>query len=257
MSGLLLSTPVETIPILVTFSAVSGGIFFYAPPLDPSPSASSLPRGHSRAETAAAAGVASSSHDAEGGTAVDGRRRHPVEESQEGAAAAAAQVEEEEAEEEAAVFLDDAFPGKLSAAPVSLRSTATWEGRVQGMESSGPLVRATLTRTDVPGVMTGGGFPPGADSGIVRVSNNLFWELWEYRLCWAGMMRLLLVPLSCVDEVAKEGVCDIFFLLHHLKVCRYNQKTMSPVLLKRRNFSTPSPPGGASGIRRRQGLRRF
>lgn len=50
------------------------------------------------------------------------------------------------------VYLDNAFPGKLTVAPVSLRSTAAWEGRVEGMGSSGPLIRATLTRTDVPGL---------------------------------------------------------------------------------------------------------
>lgn len=168
VSGLLLSTPVETVPILVTYSAVSGGIFFHAPPLATSPAAASP----------------SSREEHNGGqqpetTAVTPGRRRALETPVPANEEKAADTEEVEAAAAAAVtYLDNAFPGKLTVAPVSLRSTATWEGRVEGMESSGPLVRATLTRTDVPGlagiaergggVGRGGGDPslPGAEAGF-------------------------------------------------------------------------------------------
>lgn len=170
VSGLLLSTPVETVPILVTYSAVSGGIFFHAPPLDP-PSASPLPRDRYQPEAVkAAAAAAGSRHDTQDGCiAAEEGRQQTAEDVQGQGAAAWVDEEEGEKEAEVAVFLENAFPGKLIAAPVSLRSTAPWEGRVEGMESSGPLVRATLTRRVVPGVMAGGGYSPGADSGVVEV----------------------------------------------------------------------------------------
>lgn len=175
VSGLLLSTPVETVPILVTYSAVSGGIFFHAPPLDtPSASPRSREQYNGQPETT-------------GTTATSGRtpdspaEEEEDEEEDEAGDKAAAQLEEEVA----VAYLENAFPGKLAVAPVSLRSTATWEGRVEGMESSGSLVRATLTRTDVPGLAAaseteraagGGEYSAGAtaDAGVVQVRECAF-----------------------------------------------------------------------------------
>lgn len=167
VSGLLLSTPVETVPILVTYNAVSGGIFFHAPPLA-SASSRDQHNGHPDTTTTVSPGGRSL------GT--------PADEDKGVHEAAAAQLGEAGEAAAAVTYLDNAFPGKLTVAPVSLRSTATWEGRVEGMESSGPLVRATLTRTDVPGLAetaeraggVGGGDPAfsGAEaevSGVVQV----------------------------------------------------------------------------------------
>lgn len=80
------------------------------------------------------------------------------------------EYEEDEGEEaDTVVHLEDSFPGKLRAAPVLLRSTATWEGRVDGIESSGPRLRTTLTRRDVPGVSaTAAAAAPEKGTGAAR-----------------------------------------------------------------------------------------
>ncbi|CAN0111707.1 unnamed protein product, partial [Laminaria digitata] len=146
VKGLLLSTPVETVPILVSYDAVSGGIFFHAPPLV-NPFAS--PRNPT--EKAAKSYYDAAYSDFDG---TDNEVNGAADKNGRGAAELG---EEDEPPSEFAVHIDNAFPGRVSIATVSLRSTAPSESRVEGMESSGPLVRATLTRRDVPGVSVGRG----------------------------------------------------------------------------------------------------
>lgn len=102
--GLLLSTPAETVPVLVTYDAVKGGIFFHASPTS---------------------------------VATDGVTEEKV--------------------GPTVMHLNNAFPGREVISGVSIRSTASWEGYVEKMVSSGPLVRATLTQRYVPGVSMNGG----------------------------------------------------------------------------------------------------
>lgn len=129
--GLLLSTPAETVPVLVTYDAVRGGIFFHASP--PSFATDGVASG---------AGVTEEG-DVEGGPAV--------------------------------THLNNAFPGREVVSGVSLRSTASWESHVEDIVSSGPLVRATLTRRNVPRVSTVNGSVVevrGRLLGVKSQSNN-------------------------------------------------------------------------------------
>lgn len=212
VSGLLLSTPVETVPILVAYSAVSGGIFFHAPPLGATPPAAASPppreQNNDQPETGTGPSAAMAS-----GKVLDS----PVDQEAVDSSPAAAKTQREE--EVAVAYLENAFPGKLRAAPVSLRSTAASEGRVEGMKSSGPLVRAVLTRTDVPagplaaaasvsaerGAAAGGGPSPGttSDSSAVQVRENKNasrkWKPWAWPAGhrWAGCSRLALQSDVC------------------------------------------------------------
>lgn len=207
VSGLLLSTPVETVPILVTYSAVSGGIVFHAPPLaTPSASPPSVGEQHKHSggqpETGTPEAVSERrTLDSSPAATVDEYGQNAKDKT---ATAAAANLEVEGGEEEeevAVVYLENSFPGKLTAAPVSLRSTATWEGRVEEIKSSGPLVRATLTRTEVPGLAEsgaerggqGGGDGDGEETdvpGVVQVRVCLL-EVgpWARRACMHACMR--------------------------------------------------------------------
>lgn len=156
---MLLSTPVETVPILVTYDAVSGGIFFHAPPLENS---AGSPLREEETETAS---LQSQQFDTE-------KNNQHAAELDTGETENAAELDEGEIE--VAVHLENAFPGRVAASGVSLRSTASWEGRVEGMESSGPLVQATLARRDVPGVSRKGGVKRKGsantdDDGVVEV----------------------------------------------------------------------------------------
>lgn len=177
VSGLQLSTPVETVPVLVTYSAVCGGIFFHAPAVggDSSPryeSASSssppplprVPHGDPPdGTTGASRGTLVNKRILDDEGQQQQQQIFDAARGRKGQSAAAAQTEEDGGE--VSVRLDDAFPGKKRVSPVSLRSTATWDGRVEGMESSGPLIKATLARRDVPGVSVGGG-GQGTGAGV-------------------------------------------------------------------------------------------
>lgn len=164
VEGLLLSTPVETVPILVTYDAVRGGVFFHTPPL-PDRFRRDAPEG--------------------GLTAKDERKTSAA-----GTGSNATELDAAELEQahEVAVHLENAFPGRTASSGVSLLSTASWEGRVEGIGSTSPLVQATLTRRDVPGV-AGGGRKSGGRSereetgsgsdGVVEVRHFFF--------CGAGL----------------------------------------------------------------------
>ncbi|CAN0238847.1 unnamed protein product, partial [Ectocarpus fasciculatus] len=184
VSGLQLSTPVETVPVVVTYSAVCGGIFFHAPavvggssaPYEPASSSSPpLPRVPHGDPPDGTTGASRGTPESERIFDADGQQQQQQQQSlgaargRKGQAAAqsgeAAQLDEGEDGRVVTVRLDDAFPGKVKASPVSLRSTAAWEGRVEGMESSGPLIKATLARRDVPGVLVGGG-GEGTGAGV-------------------------------------------------------------------------------------------
>lgn len=220
VSGLLLSTPVEAVPIMVTYTAVRGGVSFHVPPSS-SRHAAVTPAGgaggynhHQHGTRDSPKGdsflfsannnknnvAGRNEHETAGGSFNRARPKAAaaafpptakmgstdrleqirqeislsakVAEAMAAVDASAAQARAAKAAEEkleAVIRLENAFPGKPAVSPVSLRSTATWQGRVEGMDSSGALVRATLTRRDLPGVAKEATEEGGGDAGIVEV----------------------------------------------------------------------------------------
>lgn len=152
--GLVLSTPVETIPILVTYDAVRGGIFFHPPPLH-HPSLSGAPQ-----EVV----------DAEGGD--EDTREEDFAARLHAAQFAHDDDDHHEEQQKVTVHLENAFPGRLAVSGVSLRSSASWEARLEGMASNGPFVRATLTRRDVPASGSGGGRAEGEGGAYADAGSN-------------------------------------------------------------------------------------
>lgn len=198
VEGLLLSTPVETVPILVTYDAVRGGVFFHTPPL-PDRFRRDTPEGGLTAKEERKTSAAGTDSNA---TELD-----------------AAELDQSQ---EVAVHLENAFPGRTASSGVSLLSTASWEGRVEGIGSTSPLVQATLTRTDVPGVAAGGRSEreeagSGSD-GVVEVRPRFFnLRFFRFLFCGAGLQSnrgcVLFCPLHLrLQLYLKKGLHACYFL---------------------------------------------
>lgn len=161
MRGLLLSTPVEAVPILVTYSVVSGGIFFHGPSVQYTPdNAQESSAINKSTERERGKSKTQNLHKA-AGRLTDRFRKEAGRDSQSESAPDAMKDAEV-----AAIHLGKAFPGNVAVSPVSLRSTVSRAGRVESMESDGPLVRTVLTNRDLPGVSTSPRLE-GAENGNV------------------------------------------------------------------------------------------
>lgn len=173
VNGLLLSTPVETVPILVTYTAVQGSIMFYAPTQLSSPFEDGVSYGagevsgdgggdddfqHSRESNLEIGGES-------GATAQEqDRRRHPER-----------NTEKDSGEDTVTVRLDKVFPGRQASSPLFLQSSARVAAALEEVESNGPRLRPMLTRWDLPGAGSTAAKEtpvPGGDGGKAASSRE-------------------------------------------------------------------------------------
>lgn len=147
MNGLLLSTPVEIVPILVTYSAVQGSIVFYVPAptlfTDVYGVASETENSEPISEEVGEfSGTGDSFVYSTRGLDREATRKAGIDGKQSAVG---------NGDGMATLHLDEVFPGKRTISPVSLRSTARVVASLEEMQSSGHLLHATLTRHDMPG----------------------------------------------------------------------------------------------------------
>ncbi|CAM9190743.1 unnamed protein product, partial [Sphacelaria rigidula] len=161
--GLLLSTPMETIPVVVTYNTVQGGVIFHVPPRA-SPDNDRVASGGEakvnvmRSKLGSREEAVYCSDDGEDdGHGDDDEYPEELLEGQEPSSKEAMSGETSDGEQEqqgvgVRLRLENAFPGRSVVATVSLRTNSQRGGTVHGIVSSGPLVRTELMRRDLPGI---------------------------------------------------------------------------------------------------------